>query len=626
MSKKTLSYGAFPSPISAEKVVEGKNAYSFLQREGNALYWLERRAEEKGRSCLMKKDLQSGDLQEVLPGYDIRSKINEYGGRPYQVYQDKMVFTDAEDQGIYFLDKGKVRLLGKNQNKRYAEFCFDPKRELIYAVCEELIDKDSLHYLVAIDLKGEEKILAKGYDFYSSIALDSHFTQMAFIKWNHPNMPWDENKLMLHPLTEKGDLDDGVVIAGGEKISSFQPKFSPDDDLFYLSNEEGFSNIYSYAKGKKEAVYPMQVDFDQPAWLLGFSRFDFVIKSKGYDVFCCYSDKGKDRLAYLSLVDNTLQVLEPKYQKVNFIQADGRGGYFVGASSLEEDQVLAFLWDEKTSFSLTPSFEKLSEEWISPAQEVSCAKEGYSIHGFFYPPMHPEYIGPDSQRPPLLVRCHGGPTAQAYPTLSWETLFYTSRGFAVLDVNYRGSTGYGREYRDALLGNWGVVDVNDVCDLALDLVERGLVDKDRMIVKGRSAGGFTSLACAAFRKVFACAVSYYGIADLQALLQIDHKFEKFYNQRLVGEDPKAYKERSPLFHISHIECPILLFHGKKDPVVPFAQSQEIYEKLKSKGKVVSMTLFADEGHGFRSKQNLQKAYEKELAFFQECFGLKEAKA
>lgn len=620
---KQLAYGIWPSILSAKKAAQGKMSLGWLQKEEDFLYWLQKDPSQQGRASLFR---WNGKIQEeITPHQDIRSKINEYGGGAYHVAGDKLFFSEGKEGAVYLQEKGALKLLVKHPSCRYADFCYDKKRQLLYAIREEIKTNASIHSVVKISLEGKEEVIAQGYDFYASLALDPFCEHLAFLKWNHPNMPWDGCKLMLHPIQIYGSLEEGIWVAGEDSSSVFQPRFSPNGVLYFILEEGNWSHLYQYQKGKKEPVCKIEAEFAQPAWVLGLSRYDFLPKQKGYDIFCIYTKEGKDHLALLSLPQKILTEIKTDFTHIQFLQADKEGGYGVASSNLEGSHLFFYDAEKKKIFPLLEKKAAISQTWISVAQPVhSLVEKKQKIYGFFYPPLHPEYVGPDSQRPPLLVRCHGGPTMHVSPSLESEILFWTSRGFAVLEVNYRGSSGYGKAYREQLKGHWGIFDVEDVYELTLSLLEEGLVDRNCLAVKGRSAGGFTALNAAGSSNLFTAAVSYYGIFDLSSSIHPTPKFESHYLQNLVGaplSKKQAYQERSPLYKTSSISCPILLLHGEKDSIVPKEQSLQLYQKLKKKQKEVYLKLFPEEGHGFRKADTIQQALEIEYAFYCHVFGL-----
>ncbi len=618
------SYGNWPSPISVENVAAGGVSLSAPKAYQEIVYWIEGRPSEKGRSVIVQyKDGKTDDA--FGKEFDARSKVHEYGGGAYLVHGDELFFCNYKDQRLYWLKEGKPEPITPDNGVRYADMIFDEKRGLLYSIIEEHKGNDVINSLVKInpDTKKTE-VIAEGADFYSNPTLSPNGYQLAYLRWNHPNMPWDGCELVVHDVTRDGDLQEGIVIAGGKSESIFQPQFSPDGVLYFVSDKSGYWNLYRYVNGKVEALLPMDAEFGGAQFVFGLSNYAFVSNNGSYDIVASYTKEGLDYLGYLSLKKFTFTLIDLPYTSIKYVVADEKAVYFLGASPFLAPQIVKLDLESRDVHVLKKSREiKIEEGMISVGQTISFpTMDGKKAYGVFYPPQNASVQGPPNERPPLLVRCHGGPTSYVTNALNVDIQFWTSRGFGVLDVNYRGSVGFGRKYREELNGNWGKIDVNDCCDGALYLAHQGLIDHNRMAIKGGSAGGYTSLAAVAFRDVFQGAVSYCGISDLEKMTMEGEKFESHYHESLVGPYPqmkKVYKERSPVHFVEYVHVPVLLLHGKEDKIVFPSQSEEFYVRMLEKNKPATYLLFEKEGHGFRSAEAIHRAMDAEIKFYSEIF-------
>lgn len=615
-----VPYGNWPSIITTELITQESIGFSDMQSDGSDLYWGETRPLEKGRIALMKRTA-NGKIAEVDPNISVRTRVHEYGGGAFAAYMGIVYFSNDRDRAFYSIDaKGKLRKLCDDTQKRFADGCISADGKLIYLVCEEHCqDGKVLNYLVQMDWEGNQKVIASGHDFYSSPRLSPDGKKLAFLSWDFPNMPWDGTTLWLLNVGE----DTPAEIGGGPDESICQVQWSPKGDLYFCSDRSGFWNIYRLKKGKVgfECIYEMDAEFGQPAWVFGRPTYAFISHPGGEALVAAYSDKGIDKLALLLPNDHQLKELElPFTYAANLCSIEGKV-YFFGASPtmplslIELDPQTGETGVIKRGVKAVPD-----KEWISLPELIEYPsmdnKKGY---GFYYPPKNPNCRGLPGEKPPLVVRCHGGPTARASAFLSLEVQYWTSRGYAFVDVNYGGSTGYGREYFKRLEGNWGVLDVEDALSAAHTLTARGDVDPQRLFIRGGSAGGYTVLCAVARDQTFAGGTSYFGISDLELLYQDGHKFESRYTDRLVAPYPEEIdliRERSPINHIEKISTPLLLLQGDEDKIVPPNQSEVIYEALKKRGVPVEYFLFKGEGHGFRSAENIRKSLEEELKFYQ----------
>lgn len=613
-----LPYGTWPTPITTELITKDTTSFTEMQADGDTLYWAEGRPSEKGRVALMKRT-PDGKETELNKEISVRTRVHEYGGGAFCVQLGVVYFSNDKDRAYYRLDSnGKLKKLAGDSRLRFADGCVSADGKSVYLVCEEhKSEHEVLNYIVKMDQEGKQTVVASGHDFYSSPRLSPDGKKLSFLTWDFPEMPWDGTTLWVLDLETK-KLEE---VAGNADESICQVQWSPKGELYFCSDRTGFWNIYRLHKGKVETLYKMDAEFGLPAWVFGKPTYTFLTHENREVLACTYSDKGLDRLALLYPDEHRLKELELPYTFATNLCAIGNRVYFFGATPTQSVCIVELDPFTKQSKVIKRSVkEPLDPAWISEPELMEYPsmndKTGY---GFFYPPKNPDYKGMPGEKPPLVVRCHGGPNGRSYAYLSLEVQYWTSRGFAFLDVNYGGSTGYGREYLKRLEGNWGVLDVEDALSASRAIVEEGRADPKRLFIRGGSAGGYTVLCAVAHDHTFAAGTSYFGVSDLELLYKDTHKFEARYTDRLVAVYPEGLeliRERSPINHIDQISTPILLLQGDEDKIVPPNQSEEIYEALKSRGVPVEYILFKGEGHGFRSAENIRRALEAELSFYQ----------
>jgi dipeptidyl aminopeptidase/acylaminoacyl peptidase len=467
------------------------------------------------------------------------------------------------------------------------------------------------------------QVLVSGNDFYGPVRISPDGNQIAWLTWNHPNMPWDGTELWLGEFSTDGSIVNSRVVAGGEKESILQPEWSPDGQLYFVSDRTGWWNIYRLtAELSVESVTEIEGEFGTPQWAFGFSNYAFANSEL---IACSYIQSGFSKLAVINVRTREIRTVDSPYTDISYIRAEAGRAVFRAGSPTQPPGIV--LWDiETNNFEVLRRSNSLEipDAFFSPAQAIEFPTEGGLIaHGFYYPPKNPDYVGPDDQLPPLLVRSHGGPTSAAVSALNLNIQFWTSRGIAVLDVNYGGSSGFGREYRDRLKDSWGVVDVDDCANGARYLVKRGAVDGNRLMITGGSAGGYTTLCALTFRDVFKAGASHYGVSDAEALAKETHKFESRYLDGLFGPYPEqreVYRARSPINFTDQLSCPVIFFQGLEDKVVPPNQAEMMVNALKEKGIPVAYVSFEGEQHGFRQAQNIKRALEGELYFYSQVFG------
>ncbi|XP_077212900.1 dipeptidyl-peptidase 5-like isoform X2 [Tasmannia lanceolata] len=493
--------------------------------------------------------------------------------------------------------------------------------------------------IVAIDLQGgdiqEPKVLVSGNDFYAFPRIDLNGNMMAWIEWGHPNMHWDKAELWVGYISENGEVQKRICVAGGDPSvieSPSEPRWSVKGELFFITDRKsGFWNLYKWIEHNNEllAIYSLDGEFTRPLWNFGIKSYDFIQNTgKANKIACSYRQNGQSYFGILDDVQNSITLLDVPFTDISNIMSGPSCLYIEGASAVLPLSIAKVTLNGSQSkaieFSIIWSSSPVSMKYkayfsLPEIIEFPTESPGQNAYAFFYPPSNHIYQASLEEKPPLLLRSHGGPTGEARGTLDLGIQYWTSRGWAFVDVNYGGSTGYGREYRERLLGRWGIVDVNDCCSCARFLVDSGKVDGERLCITGRSAGGYTTLASLAFRQIFKAGASLYGVADLSLLKAETHKFESHYMDNLVGSE-NAYFERSPINFVEKFSCPVILFQGLDDKVVPPDQARKIYLALKKKGLPVALVEYEGEQHGFRKAENIKFTLEQQMVFFARLVG------
>lgn len=612
-------YGSWGSPITSDTVTTNSLRLGQIDVDHDFFYYVEGRASEKGRSVLMKGDL-NGYLEEVLPQqFNVRSSVHVYGGKCFSVKNDTVYFVNHADGAIYKkTSDGMITQLTQAPNFYFADFTIS--KDYLYAVAEEHIENTVNNMLIRLDLTTYKiDVIASGYDFYAAPRLSQDDSKLAWLCWNHPNMPWDGSELWVAVVTSQG-LTSPLCVAGNDKESITHPVWS-ENTLYFTSDRSGFWNLYRYQNHKIDPIYPSHSDFGAAHWIFGSERYTFM---KDGSIAAISTELAIDCLYLINLKTKTAKRLNAPFTTLSDLYVIKDTLIMSAASPTCATTLIAFNIETET-YTLLKSSQPLSvdEKYISFPKSIQFPTENNTLsYGFYYPPTNPDYKPLADELPPLILRCHGGPTTHVSPKLNLDTLFFTSRGFAVFEINYGGSTGYGRSYRNRLKGNWGVVDRLDCIHAANYLCSKGLADKNRLAIKGGSAGGYTVLCTLAFNKLFQAGVSYYGVCDLEDLTKDTHKMEKHYLDSLIGPYPKEqklYKERSPIYFANQITSSVLLFQGDQDPVVPPSQSQKIYESLLKEHTPVAYILFENEGHGFKMSSTIKRCLEEELSFYQKLF-------
>jgi dipeptidyl aminopeptidase/acylaminoacyl peptidase len=619
--------GSWPSPISAQLISAGAVSLGLIATDGDDIYWLESRPAEGGRNVIMQRK-PGGSLTQLTPApFNVRTRVHEYGGGAYGVRDGVLYFCNFSDQRVYRqAHDATPQALTAEGPQRYADLQIDSHHQRLICVREDHSQPgEAVNTLVsiALDANAEISIIAQGKDFYSSPRLSPDATQLAWLCWSHPDMPWDAAELWLADYAADGSLKNQRKIAGSEKESVAQPQWSPDGVLHFVSDKSGWWNIYRLQGSNPEPLFPLDAEFAQPHWQFCMAAYDFMAAD---EIVCAYNQQGVWQLALIDTRRVALKNIATPYSDIQYLRAAKGRAIFLGAGPAQPPAIVVWQKDQ-ACLSLKSSIElPFGSDYISAPQTLAFASaNGRTAHGFFYPPANAEVTVAENELPPLIVISHGGPTAATSTALKLSTQFWTSRGFAVLDVNYAGSTGYGRDYRRSLYGAWGIADVEDCIAGAQYLAEQKRVDGERLIIRGSSAGGYTTLCALTFHKTFKAGASYYGVSDIAALAQDTHKFESRYEARLIGgQGQERYHARSPVHFAEQITCPVIFFQGLDDKVVPPNQTERMVNALKQQGLPVAYVPFAGEQHGFRRAENIRRSLEAELYFYSRVFGFEAA--
>jgi dipeptidyl aminopeptidase/acylaminoacyl peptidase len=642
MSEAQISrYGSWKSPITSDLIVSGAIGLMQTAVDNGDVYWVETRPQEKGRYVVVKLTPDGKKVDFTPAPFNARTRVHEYGGGGFTASDGVIYFSNFADQRLYRFDgAGDPQAITSEAEMRYADGVIDRKTNRMICVREDhsgvaATGPEAVNSIVGIPLDGSgaQVTLAGGADFYSSPRLDAagdnqSASRLAWLQWNHPNMPWDGTELWVAAIQEDGSLTDRVRVAGGGGESIFQPEWSPAGELHFVSDRTGWWNLYRWREGRIEALCPMEAEFGLPQWVFGMSTYAFESENR---IVCAYTERGLSKLAVLDTTTGKLENIETPFTRIDSVRATRGAAVFIAATPVETAGVIRFDIENRRFETIRRSSElKIDPGHISVPQAIEFPTENsLTSHGFFYPPCNRDFIAPETERPPLLVMSHGGPTAATSPTLRLGIQYWTSRGVAVLDINYGGSAGYGREYRERLSGRWGVVDVDDCVNGAKYLAERGLVDGGRLAITGGSAGGYTTLCALTFRDAFKAGASHYGVSDLEALEVDTHKFESRYTHKLVAPYPERadlYRERSPINHTDLLSAPVIFFQGLEDKIVPPNQAEMMVDALRAKGLPVAYIAFEGEQHGFRQASNIKRALDAEFYFYSRVFGFEPADA
>ncbi|TQD97503.1 hypothetical protein C1H46_016904 [Malus baccata] len=651
VEKIVAPYGSWKSPISAD-VVSGasKRLGGTAVDSFGRLIWLESRPSESGRAVLVREpERPEGEPVDITPkDYAVRTVAQEYGGGAFSVSGDTIIFSNYKDQRLY------KQSLSSNDSTptpftpdyggpviSYADGVFDARFNRFVTVQEDRRESsiNSITTIVSVGIDGkdirEPEVLVGGTDFYAFPRLDPKGERLAWIEWCHPNMPWDQSQLWVGYISEKGEIYKRICVAGSDpsmKESPIEPKWSSKGELFFITDRKsGYWNLYKWVESGNEviSVYSLDAEFSKPLWVFGMNSYEFIQSHESKNIIACsYRQKGRSYLGILDDAHGSLSLLNTPFTDIDNITLGINCLYVEGASEVHPSAVAKVTLDNhKTKavdfriiWSSSPDCLKYQSYFSLPEFiEFPTEVPGQTAFAYFYPPSNPNYQAPQGEKPPLLLESHGGPTSESHGILNLSIQYLTSRGWAYVNVNYGGSTGYGREYRERLLNRWGIVDVNDCCSCARYLVDSGKVDGERLCITGASAGGYTTLAALAFRDTFKAGSSLCGVADLNMLRAETHKFESHYLDNLVGSE-KDYYDRSPINFVDKFSCPIILFQGLEDKVVPPDQARKIYLALKEKGLPVAHVEYEGEQHGFRKAENIKFTLEQQMVFFARLVG------
>jgi dipeptidyl aminopeptidase/acylaminoacyl peptidase len=624
MTKTTAPYGSWISPITTDLIAGQSLRLDGLTVDGTTLVWSESRPAEDGRTVLVRRNA-AGEIHDLTPPpFSARTRVHEYGGGAYAAHRAVTVFSNVPDNRVYRIDRdGAITALTHRRDQRFADFEFDPQRDRVFAVREDHGSPgEPVNCLVTLDLTGSPsggRVLTGGHDFVASPRLSPDGRQLAWLTWDHPNMPWDETTLWCAEIHPDGRLGPTRRVAGGRSISVQEPRWSPAGVLHYVCDETGWWNLYRWTDQGAVPLCQTRQEFGGPAWTLGHATYDFL---EGNRIVCAPTDDGRQGL--YTLGQGGLTPLATPLDTTTVLRAFNGRVALVGAETTDPGGIALLNPEDGTvEWIRRVASSAFDRSDVSLPQAFSFPTDGgLKAHAFFYPPRNTSFRGPAREKPPLLVMSHGGPTGATSTGFSLKIQYWTSRGFAVADVNYGGSTGYGRAYRTRLDGKWGLVDTADCLNAARHLAAEGRVDPDRMAIRGQSAGGYTTLAALTFHDLFAAGTSQYGIGDLLALARDTHKFESRYLDRLVGPLPECtadYEARSPLQHAHQFSCPVLFLQGLDDKVVPPNQAEAMVAALDARGVPVAHLTFEGEGHGFRRRKTIQVALEAELTFYGRVF-------
>jgi dipeptidyl aminopeptidase/acylaminoacyl peptidase len=621
---KTLPYGAWPSPISAADVARGFRQLGGVSIVGDDVWWQEGRSTEGGRQVITRAD---GDV--IDRPWNARSRVHEYGGKSWTHLDDgSVVFVNFADQRLYRVVPGQdpqpltPESTGDDLT-RFGEPVPGPDGQQVWCIRESHDGGTVTRDIVEVGLDGRIRSLVGGSDFLAYPRRSPDGKRLAWIAWDHPRMPWDGTELRVADIADDGTIGEPHTVFGGPEESVLQPEWADADELYAISDRSGWWNLYRVtANGNQvDPLCPRDEEFGGPLWQLGVTWY--ALLDDGRLVVVHGTDE--DRLGVLDPATGELTDLDLPYTVYGSLSSDGATIATVVSSPRSAPAVVRIDIETGLVQTLRSAEEVTYDPAYLPVPEsiTISGVGGRDVHAHVYPPTNPDVLPPAGEKPPYVVIVHGGPTAQSPATLSPGNAYFTSRGIGVIDVNYGGSTGYGRDYRERLRGQWGVVDVEDAVSAVESLVTAGKADGARLAIRGGSAGGWTTLAALTRTKVFSAGASYFGVAELLQFVADTHDFESRYIDSLIGPLPEAhdlYVERAPLSHVDDVSCPVLLLQGAEDKIVPPSQAEMFRDALARKGIPYAYLLFEGEQHGFRRAENQIASLEAELSFYGQVFG------
>ncbi|MFB6254367.1 MAG: prolyl oligopeptidase family serine peptidase [Halobacteriaceae archaeon] len=631
-------FGEWESPISSQMIASDTLSFGGVVVDNGDVWWLERRPNEGGRGVLVRwRDSKA--IADITPSeYNVRTLVHEYGGGDFYVHNGTAWFVNYDDQRIYRQAENQSPTPitpepTETDEYRYADMELTPNGERLYCVREHHgEDQDEpTNELVRLSPDGENSptVVETGHDFYSFPRVDPSGTKITWTSWDHPNMPWDATTLHMAEIDGSGDLYNKRSVIDNEEESIFQPSWSPSGVLHFVSDRSNWWNIYAVDNSDIQSVYREEAEFGSPQWGFDLSTYTFLPDGR---IVAIKNKRSTQEIGVISdgefdPLDIPLDIIPRPYLK-----SDEERIAFIAGDTTHPISVVTGKPDDGFSVIKKSVDLDVDTAYISEPEHIEFpTSNGETAYGLYYPPTHPTASPPDNDQPPLVVLSHGGPTGQTFPILSISgppsIQFLTSRGFAVVDVNYRGSTGYGRNYRDRLKGNWGILDVEDCIRAAEYLIEHRNIDPNRVAIEGGSAGGYATLCGVTFHNAFDAGVSHYGVADVKQLAENTHKFESRYLDSLIGPLPDAedeYRERSPVHHAERIRCPLLLLQGGEDKVVPPSQAKAMRKSLSENDVPHGYLEFPEEQHGFRKAESRKRASEAELSFYSQVFDFEPA--
>lgn len=641
----TAAFGSWASPIAAADLAQAAVGTSDVRVFDGRVYWRESRPDEGGRQVLRSFGADGQPITLTPEGFSVRTRVHEYGGASYWVMGDAIVFANFADQRLYLQHGDAAPVAITPANYQYSDCAIDTARGALICVRED-------HTEATKQANGEERneivrvtvpagdalathdadasaaagtVLFTGTDFVAFPRLAADGARLAFISWNHPHMPWDRTTLQVADVLADGTLDAPQQVAGGDTAVQ-EPQWAADGTLYFIDEPSGWWNLYAWSGGEPRAVAPMQREFGGPLWQLGMRT---VLLAGDGTAIVRSGHQAVDELGVLDLASGAYRRLDLPFVAFGDLALDAQGRVVTSASAVDDEPVLVAIDPESGVVERLhqPATRRIPRELISIGERIEFPTEPgpdgepRTAHATFYAPTNPGFAGPEGEKPPLIVTIHGGPTSVSKPSFALSRQYWTSRGFAIVDVNYGGSTSFGREYRHRLNGQWGIVDVQDAVAAVDFLVARGVSDPAKVAIRGGSAGGFTTLSALAFTDRFKAGANLFGVSDIAALAATSHKFESKYDVSLIGPPDEAlYRARSPIFHLDGFTEPLITFQGSEDRIVTPDQSRRIVEALDARGVMHAYFEFEGEQHGFRKAENIIRAQEAELAFYGAVFG------